>query len=95
MSGAYGPFPADDLGISSQQVVSQVVSDVQAGLSASAAANSQSQADARRFIQENGADVVGGHSPVNPATSAFMTHYGHQAPTGPQTAAPEYDAGTD
>lgn len=50
------------------------------------AMNVQSQQEARAFIQENGAQVVGGHSPVNPADNSFM----NPAPGNP---APEYPPG--
>lgn len=49
------------------------------------AMNVQSQQEARAFIQENGADVVGGHTPVNPADSSIME------PPMPNPA-PEYPA---
>ena len=50
------------------------------------AANGQSQGEARAFIQENGAAVISGHTPVNPADSSIMN-----PPMG--NPAPEYPVG--
>lgn len=45
--------------------------------------NSQSQAEARVFIQENGAQVVGGHAPVNSPSGALNDPYPNVAPQYP------------
>jgi hypothetical protein len=55
--------------------LAQAVQDVTEGLAATAAANAQSQAESHTFIAENGAQVIGGHTPVNSPTGAFMTPY--------------------
>ncbi len=44
--------------------LAQTVREVQAGLSSSAARAAAQQADAGRFIRENGHQVVGGHADV-------------------------------
>lgn len=61
------------------------------------AANAQSQAESRQFIQENGGQVIGGHSPVNSPTGAFMTPLTNPAPEYPPASLPpsEWDAGED
>lgn len=46
---------------------------VAAGLAATTAANHQSQVESARFIMESGADVLGGHAPVNSPTGAFLS----------------------
>jgi len=59
MSGTYNTENQDTpngLGDTAQQV--------QAGVAAAAAKTASDQADAHRFIVENGADVVGGHADV-------------------------------
>lgn len=59
---------------------------VRQGLVATAAAHVQAQAQSAAFIVEHGAQVLAGHSPVNPAPGQFLT-----APAPD----PVYDAGTD
>jgi cell division septation protein DedD len=75
--------------------IAQTVQQVTEGLTATSAANAESQAQAHAFISENGAQVVGGHTPVNSPTGAFMTPMSIPAPEfASDTPAPlEFDAG--
>lgn len=50
----------------------QTAAAVTAALAATAVANRESQQQCARFIMESGADVVGGHSPVNSPSGAFL-----------------------
>lgn len=66
MSGNYNSQAENNIN------VPMAMQHVRDAVAATAAANEQSQAEARAFIVENGAQVLGGHSPVNPADTAFM-----------------------
>ena len=68
MSGNYLSSAEQDPGVlpAMQAIHDQVA--------ATAAVTAASQADARRFISDNGAAVVGGHAPVNSPTGSLMSH---------------------
>lgn len=65
--------------------IAATVAAVNGGLAATNAANAQSQRDALAFIEQNGAQVLNGHAPVNSPTGSFLE----------PGDAPVFDAGID